>query len=119
MSIPLLKNVYSQATVFKPSENHHRIVIESLMLEKTSEIFSSNHPLYCPLNLVSKYYICTSRYSNSTAFLGSLFQYLTTLSEKDFFPDIQPELHLTQLKTITSCPYFYKFSLIQLISKRA
>ena len=46
----------------------------------------------------------TSRDGDSTTSLGSLFQCLTTLSVKKFFPNIQSEPPLMQLEAIASCP---------------
>jgi len=46
----------------------------------------------------------TFRDGDSITSLGNIFQYLTTLSKKNFFPNIQPELPLVPLKIITICP---------------
>jgi len=52
----------------------------------------------------SKQFLNTFRDGDSTTFLGSLFQCLTTLSVKKFFPDIQPKSSLMQLEAISSRP---------------
>ena len=46
----------------------------------------------------------TSRNGDCTTSLGSLRQCFSTLLEKKFFPNIQPEPPLVQLKAITSHP---------------
>jgi len=56
------------------------------------------------LSVTSTLHLNTSRDGVSTTSLGSLFQYLTTLSEKNFFLNIQPEHPLAQFKAITSYP---------------
>lgn len=40
----------------------------------------------------------------TTTSLGSLFQYLTALPVKNFFPSIQRKPPLVQLEVISSCP---------------
>jgi len=49
-------------------------------------------------------FLNTSRDGDSTTSLGSLFQCLTTLSVKKFFPNIQSKPTLMQLEVIASCP---------------
>jgi len=58
------------------------------------------------LSTASKRFLNTSRDGDSTPSLGSLFQCLTTLSVRKFFPDIQPKPPLAQLEAISFkfCP---------------
>lgn len=63
-------------------------ILESLRLEKASKITKSNcHPtptVPLPMSLSTTQLLNTSRDSDSTTSLGSLLQYLITLSEKKF-----------------------------------
>jgi len=88
-----------------------RRITKSARLEKNTEIIKSScQPITTTsANHVPKYYICPLSLNalndvDSTISLSSLFQCTTTLSEKTFFPNIQREPPLTQLKFITSCP---------------
>ena len=68
-----------------------RRIIESSMLEDTSKIKSNRHPIITmptkPCSEVPYLHIFlnTSRHGDSTTSLGSLFQYFTTRSVKEFF----------------------------------
>ena len=55
------------------------------------------------LSTTSECFLDISGVGDSTTSLGSLFQCLTTLSEK-FFPNIQPESPLAQLEAIPPSP---------------
>jgi len=56
------------------------------------------------LSAMSTRLLNTSRDGDLTTSLGSLFQCLTTLSVKNFFPNIRPKPALAQLEAIFSCP---------------
>ena len=56
------------------------------------------------LSTISKYFLNISKDGDSTTSIGILSQCLTTLSEKKFFPNIQPESPLVQFKAISSSP---------------
>jgi len=62
-------------------------IIESLRLEKTSKIIKSNcQPITTvSRSVMSTCFLNTSRDSDSTTSLGSLFQCFTSLSVKNFF----------------------------------
>lgn len=49
-------------------------------------------------------FLQTSRDGDSITALGSLFQYLITLSGKKFFPDIQPDPPLAQFEATATHP---------------
>jgi len=53
---------------------------------------------------MSTRFLNTSRDGDSTTSLGSLFQCLTTLSVKNFFPNIQSKPPLTQPEAVASRP---------------
>ena len=61
-------------------------------------------PLTTSLSATSPQFLNTSRDSDSTTSLGSLCQCPTTLTEKNFVPNIQPEPPLVQLEAIPSHP---------------
>jgi len=84
-------------------------IIQSLRLKGISKIKSNPNPFMpCPLsmflNTTSLRFLNTFRGGNSMTSLGSLFQCITTPLDKIFFPDIQPEPPLVQLKAIRFCP---------------
>ena len=56
------------------------------------------------LSTTSRWFSNPFRDGDSPTSLGNLFQCLTTLSVKKFFPDIQPKPPLAQLKAISPCP---------------
>ena len=58
----------------------------------------TNHVPQCHIY----FFLHTPRGSDSTTSLGSLFQCLTTLLEKEFF---QPEPSLAQIEAVTYCSY--------------
>jgi len=62
-------------------------IMESLRLEKTTKIIEVNHqpiPTNHVTQCLSTLFLNTSRDGDSTTSLGSLFQCLTTLSERNF-----------------------------------
>ena len=66
------------------------------------------------LSTTSKAFFNTFRNGDSTTSLGSLFQCLTILSVKKFFPDIQPKFTLAQLKAISPITVADGFLVIQI-----
>ena len=84
--------------------------VESVRLEKTSEIMKSNcHPnpplpaKPCPQSATSTRVLNPSRDGDPTTALGSLVQCFTTLS-KEIFPNIQSKPPLMELEAMASRP---------------
>lgn len=80
--------------------NEHKFK-ESLLLEKTNKIIQSNlqHITTIPTKPHSTvpyitFFFKSSRDNDSNTSLGSLFQFIISLSMKNFFPGFQPETAL-------------------------